>query len=276
MSTGTTAPQLQLKVPSHTANLRNVRLAVEKYVQSQGFDEKACGEIGLCVNEAMANVIRHAYRGASDKPIEINAEVSNDVLTLTIRDWGQAVDASALPTSKDDLEQPGGLGLICLRTLMDDVQYLPQNDGTLLRMTRRLKRTDSGGAENKRHNEARRTMAELKTGSDLVPSARTSGEALVAAVRGEIDLHNSPELRTILLDMLQKNPCKRLVLDLSQVPYMDSSAIAVLVESLQKLRKMGGRLFLIGLQPRVKGLLEIARLDSIFVIAKDEQEAMSK
>ena len=47
---------------------------------------------------------------------------------------------------------------------------------------------------------------------------------------------------------------------------MDSSAIAVLVEALQKIRKTGGRIFLTNLQPRVKGLLEIARLGSIFVI----------
>ena len=119
-------------------------------------------------------------------------------------------------------------------------------------------------------------MSELRSHSDLIPAARKDGDAVIVAVRGEIDLQNSPELRTELLDLLTKHAPQRLVINLAQVPYMDSSAIAVLVESLQKLRKSGGRLFLIGLQPRVRGLLEIARLDSIFVIAKDEAEAMSK
>jgi anti-anti-sigma regulatory factor len=50
----------------------------------------------------------------------------------------------------------------------------------------------------------------------------------------------------------------------------------VLVESLQKLRKTGGRIYLTDLQPRVKGLLEIARLDSIFVLTRDADEAMKK
>ena len=50
----------------------------------------------------------------------------------------------------------------------------------------------------------------------------------------------------------------------------------VLVESLQKLRKTGGKLYLTQLQPRVKGLLEIARLDTIFVICADDAEAMGK
>jgi anti-sigma B factor antagonist len=121
-------------------------------------------------------------------------------------------------------------------------------------------------------------MSEVNPGVDLVPSTRVepASHAVVASVRGEIDLHNSPELRGVLLDLLAKHEPKRLVLNLGQVPYMDSSAIAVLVEALQKIRKSGGRIFLTDLQPRVKGLLEIARLDSIFVVAKDEADALAR
>jgi anti-sigma B factor antagonist len=118
-------------------------------------------------------------------------------------------------------------------------------------------------------------MSELKTGSELVPAARTEGGALIVSLRGEIDLQNSPELRTELIDLYTKHSPSRVVLNLAQVPYMDSSAIAVLVELLQKVRKTGGRVFLTNLQPRVKGLLEIARLGSIFGIVDDEQAAIN-
>jgi anti-anti-sigma factor len=114
----------------------------------------------------------------------------------------------------------------------------------------------------------------LTTHSDLVPSARTEGDALIVAVRGEIDLHNSPELRTEVLDLIVKNSPKRLILNLGQVPYMDSSACAVLVEALRRVRGFGGKVYLVALQPRVKGLLEIARLGTIFTIALDEAEAL--
>ena len=119
-------------------------------------------------------------------------------------------------------------------------------------------------------------MSELRTSSDLIPAARKEGDAVIVAVRGEIDLQNSPELRTELLDLLTKNAPQRLVINLAQVPYMDSSAIAVLVESLQRIRKLGGKIYLTDLQPRVQGLLEIARLGTIFVITKDEAEARTK
>jgi anti-sigma B factor antagonist len=117
---------------------------------------------------------------------------------------------------------------------------------------------------------------ELKTQSDLIPTANKDGDMVLATVRGEIDLHNSPDLRAALLSILEQAKPKKLILNLSSVPYMDSSAIAVFVESLQKLRKIGGKLYLTHLQPRVKGLLEIARLDSIFVICADEEEAKKK
>src|SRR4051812_21432575 len=120
-------------------------------------------------------------------------------------------------------------------------------------------------------------MTELKTGSDLVPAARREGDdTLVASIRGGIDLHNSPAGRPEVLDLLNRYEPKKLVLNLAEVPYMDSSAVAVLVEALQKLRKIGGRVCLTNLQPRVKSLLDIAKLGAIFTITKDEAEALAK
>ena len=114
----------------------------------------------------------------------------------------------------------------------------------------------------------------LKTTSKLVPAARKEGDALVASINGEIDLNNSPELRAALLGLLARSPSKKVVLNLAQVPYMDSSAVAVLVEVLQKVRKAGGKVYLTDLQPRVQGLIEIARLGTIFSVVKDEAEAL--
>jgi anti-sigma B factor antagonist len=118
-------------------------------------------------------------------------------------------------------------------------------------------------------------MAEKGAG-DVVRSLRREGDAVVAALRGEIDLHNSPLVRSALLKYLDENKPAKVVINLGEVPYMDSSAIAVLVEALQRMRRTGGKIFLTNLQPRVKGLLEIARLDSICGIVPTEAEALAK
>src|SRR5450432_3010692 len=115
-------------------------------------------------------------------------------------------------------------------------------------------------------------MSELPT-NQIVPSARIEGDMLLVSVVGEIDLHNSAELRGALLAAIIKHQPKKIILNLAQVPYMDSSAVAVLVEALQKLRKIGGKIYLTDLQPRVKSLLEIARLDTVFILTKNEEEA---
>lgn len=118
-------------------------------------------------------------------------------------------------------------------------------------------------------------MSDLRTGSGLVPAVRKDGDAVVVSVKGEIDLHNSTELRTEILDLLARQAPRRLVLNLALVPYMDSSAVAVLVEAMQKLRRVGGQIFLTDLQPRVKSLLDIARLGQIFSVVKDEAAALA-
>jgi len=119
-------------------------------------------------------------------------------------------------------------------------------------------------------------MTLIHTNTRYPIDAREEGTAIIASIVGEIDLHRSPDLRGDLMLLLNgRNPVK-FILDCSRVPYMDSSAIAVLVETLQKLRKLGGKLFLTNLQPRVRSLLEIARLDSIFVICDTVELAISK
>ena len=118
-------------------------------------------------------------------------------------------------------------------------------------------------------------MNDLPT-SDLIPSVRRVGDAVVLSPRGEIDLHNSPQLRVEVMNLLKIAKPRKLILDLGQVPYIDSSAVAVLVESLKVLQRTGGRVCLFNLQPRVKGILEISRLDAVFSICKDEQEALAK
>lgn len=117
-------------------------------------------------------------------------------------------------------------------------------------------------------------MSDLKTNNALIPAARKEGDALVASVAGDIDLNNSPALRATLFDLIARHAPTKLILNLAQVPYMDSSAIAVLVELMRRMK--GGKIILASLQPRVKGLLEIARLDSIFAITGTEQDALAR
>ncbi len=124
------------RINSDPANIAPVRRAVEAFAAKCNFDEPSRHDIGLCVNEALANVIRHAYQNAADQPILITADFADPLMHITIRDWGKSIDASKLPAAPRDPLKPGGIGLICLRQLMDEIKFTPLDEGTLLTMTR--------------------------------------------------------------------------------------------------------------------------------------------
>ncbi|MHB1155566.1 MAG: STAS domain-containing protein [Phycisphaerales bacterium] len=106
----------------------------------------------------------------------------------------------------------------------------------------------------------------------ITDTQKTDAGAYVA-LAGDIDLSRSPTLRYGLLQLVQGKP-KRLIVDLAGVPYMDSSGVATLVEALQQQRRSGGRMILCGLQPKVRSIFEIARLDMVFTIVEDKDKAM--
>src|SRR3954447_10645578 len=90
---------------------------------------------------------------------------------------------------------------------------------------------------------------------------------------GAIDLHVSPELRASLRSIIDDEKPKRLVVDLSQVPYIDSSGIAVLIGAMQSLEHEGGVFLLAGAQDGVQMILESAKLDQYFRLFPDIESA---
>ena len=110
--------------------------------------------------------------------------------------------------------------------------------------------------------------------ADEVPfEVEQRGEAVIVRPSGEIDLGRSPSLRTSI-SQVQRNKPKRLIFDLREVPYMDSSGVATLVEAMQVARRYQGALVLCGLHERVRSIFEIARLDMVFKIVDSVDDAL--
>ena len=92
---------------------------------------------------------------------------------------------------------------------------------------------------------------------------------------GAIDLHVSPELRASLRAIIDDEKPKRVVVDLSRVPYIDSSGIAVLIGAMQSLEHEGGTFLLAGAQEGVRMILESAKLDQYFRLFPDVETAVA-
>ena len=84
----------------------------------------------------------------------------------------------------------------------------------------------------------------------------------VISLTGEVDLNYSPSARQQILKCLNKN--KNLLVDLSQVEYIDSSGVASLVEGFQMARQQKQFFALVGVSRAAMQVLQLARLDKVF------------
>jgi len=103
----------------------------------------------------------------------------------------------------------------------------------------------------------------------------SQGDVHILELEGELDYHSSPELREKLNGLVAKQAPKILI-NLKGVEYMDSSGIATFVEAFQKTKRYQGRLILAELTATVRGVFEIAKLESIFEIAPTLEDARGR
>lgn len=107
----------------------------------------------------------------------------------------------------------------------------------------------------------------------MVYEVRTQGGTTIVALKGEIDLDNSPQVRSILLESVGEK--RGVLVEMSSVSYIDSSGIASLVEAFQSARRGSTPFALVAVSDAAMRVLELARLDRVFAIHASVTEALS-
>jgi anti-sigma B factor antagonist len=108
---------------------------------------------------------------------------------------------------------------------------------------------------------------------DPVASVDRNGSAVVVRLAGELDLYNAHAVRDALLECCSEGP-ERLVVDLSNVSFVDSTALGVLIEARTRLANRRGFLLAApGLETR--RALEISGLDRHFAVHDSLEAALS-
>ena len=106
-------------------------------------------------------------------------------------------------------------------------------------------------------------------------SARRQDATTIFDVSGDIDFANSREVRQSVLHEIQQSRVGRVVVNLSQVGYIDSSGVASLVEGLKASRDLGSRFILFGLGTSAREVLQLSRLIKVFEICDNEEQALA-
>jgi anti-sigma B factor antagonist len=112
--------------------------------------------------------------------------------------------------------------------------------------------------------------------SDNLPVEQTSdGDLAILAMGGELDYEASPQLRARLVGAIKAGG-RRLVLDLSDVTFIDSTAIGVLAGTVARLDEAGGgSLAVVSRHEKVLQIFEITGLDSVISLHSSREEAVS-
>jgi len=117
----------ELTTPSHTENLEMIRNFISQLAQKAGLDEMTAMEIEVAVEEACANVIKHAHKSDEAKPLRLQIKIDEQKLTVLVRDQGQGFDPKKLDeqNARELLAKPkpGGRGILMMKMLMDEVHF---------------------------------------------------------------------------------------------------------------------------------------------------------
>jgi anti-sigma B factor antagonist len=111
----------------------------------------------------------------------------------------------------------------------------------------------------------------IEAGEITVDVVRADSQITVA-VAGRVTVDTSPNLRSVLLDLLRRNGAPVMAIDLSAVSYLDMSGMATLLETLKAAREPSVKLRLAGMSGQSRTLAEIAHLDAIFRASGSEVE----
>jgi serine/threonine-protein kinase RsbW len=143
---------LKVELPSNPSLLSAVRGAVERLTEAFGFSAAESRAVTRAVDEALTNIIRHAYSGAPDRPIVLafratrgDGQDSKDGLEITMSDHGPAVDPEKMCGRELSDVKPGGLGLHFIRQSMDIVEFKRANDTNSLRLVKYIRTPKQSG-----------------------------------------------------------------------------------------------------------------------------------
>jgi serine/threonine-protein kinase RsbW len=127
-------------IPARLSRLTSMLRWVRKELQKFGLHEGSVRRIELAAEEALVNIIHHAYR---DLPGDIEIHVARDFrkgrIEIMIRDQGPPFNPlnkkGAFESSLSRVHKIGGLGLLFIRQYVDEVQYERQKETNILTLS---------------------------------------------------------------------------------------------------------------------------------------------
>jgi len=257
-------------ISSEARYLAGLREWMREELASLGVERETRAALVLAVGELCANSIEHAYEGRGGQPIHVSIQGFEDRLVLEVEDFGRAFDATRYVEPDLDALPDHGLGIHLVHRIADSVAVdVRRERGT--RWTLVKFRPGHGPAD---RSIVHAGGAPARSGEAMdIDVTRSAGIAVVIP-RGDLDMAAADQMKRILTDLVNEGSVKLLV-DLGQVGYIDSSGMGALVATLKHARTAGGDLKLCALQDDVRAIFEMTRLIKAIAIHATQGEALA-
>lgn len=133
--------EIHLSLPADARLLPRTRRAVAEYLEAMGVDGDERHDVVLALDEACANVVRHAYGDTNDRAdgrFDLHADLSPDEIVMRIEDHGCGFDPSTVPVAPPEALSGRGLQIIQEVMTSVDVRSPTGRPGTVLEMRKRI------------------------------------------------------------------------------------------------------------------------------------------
>lgn len=106
--------------------------SINDFLFRNGIEKHICNAVDICLTEALNNVIKHAYKGEKEKPIDVIVAKDSKLLEVQIVDEGssrESLEIKDLDFDPEDINNlpEGGMGLYIMKQLMDEIDYYSLN-----------------------------------------------------------------------------------------------------------------------------------------------------
>ena len=290
---GVPPPDVAVKVFHQTmvnqlTAIPDLQIAFEEYVAQWPGAKPLIPTLNMALDDLLNNVVQYAFpNDPTEHHIEVEGEVLDACVVLTIRDDG--IPFNPLSVAPPDLSvllherEIGGLGIHLVRAMFDEVTYHRNVGRNVLTIKKRLvsgapassSRTDMTGISALDVGRLPQELPEdaRKDGGGV--EIRHSGTVLIVTPRDRFDTNSAPEVERVLTHHIGRGE-RQIVLDLSQISYISSIGLRVILKAVVAMMQIGGRVVLSGGSDHVRMVLQLSGALMTSLHASTMDEALSK
>ena len=141
-----------LRVNCERERLSELRKFVQDVLEQHHVSDADTGMMVLAVDEVCANLMIHSHQCNPDEHISITVNVTKEGVTFEITDIGNSFNITEYKTpSVQEViksKKKGGIGIMLVRNIMDDIQFLSKNDHNVCRLFKRVSFATNGSRSN--------------------------------------------------------------------------------------------------------------------------------